>query len=164
MDASETSETRFSHPGNPDDHIVVRVSPNAPLLLKGIGPSPERARTGRRRHASATRAPGSPIVVRIPPNRPVVLKGVEPSPGRRRFERDEGSVNQWRREHRATSRRSHSIRVPGYVKPRRTGDASTRDRIPAAHTRRCRLGVAWAEVGRSSRACACGRAEWYPRG
>jgi len=91
VDASEAPETRVSHPGNPDSLIVVRVSPNAPLLLKGIEPSPERFRTGRRRHASATREPGSPIVVRIPPKHPVTLKGIEPGPGGRRFERDEGA-------------------------------------------------------------------------
>ena len=91
VDASETSETRVSRPGNPDSLIVVRVSSNAPLLLKGIEPSPDRVRAGRRRHASAAREPGSPIVVRIPPKHPVTLKGIEPGPEGRRFDWDEGA-------------------------------------------------------------------------
>jgi len=92
-----------NRPGEPGDLVVVRINPNAPLLLKGI-------------------EPGSPEARRSTPN------GC-------------GGVNQWRRGHRATSRRSQSIRVVGYVKPRRIRGASTRHRIPEIRS------TAWCHVG-----------------
>ncbi|SEW14202.1 hypothetical protein SAMN04487945_1720 [Halobacterium jilantaiense] len=64
----------------------VRISPDAPLLLKGIEPRSKRARQtptkASRTRVSHLENPGSLIVVRVSSNAPLLLKGIEPSPER----------------------------------------------------------------------------------